>query len=51
MASKTPPPPIGTCKTVYNPRTKRCSKLCYVGKDESRSGWRFQAGSSHACKR
>lgn len=35
----------GQCKCVYNPRTKRSAKLCFVGKGKrSRSGWMFQPG-------
>lgn len=37
--------PSKKCKCVYNPRTKRSSKLCFVGKSKkSRSGWQFQKG-------
>jgi hypothetical protein len=42
-------PAIGTCKVVRNPRTKRCTTLCYVGKGESRTGWAFKKGSSKSC--
>lgn len=40
------------CKCVYNPRTKRTSLLCFVGKgNKTRSGWRFQKGAADFCKR
>lgn len=30
------------CKCVYNKRTKRYAKLCFVGKSrKSRTGWKF----------
>lgn len=30
------------CKCVYNPRTKRRAKLCFVGKSKKyRTGWKF----------
>ena len=33
------------CKCVYNPRTKRSAKLCFVGKSpKNRSGWQFEKG-------
>lgn len=32
---------VGTCKQVYNGRTKRHAKLCCVGKAKSRTGWKF----------
>lgn len=33
------------CKCVFNPRTKRSSKLCFVGKSKkNRSGWQFVKG-------
>ena len=32
---------IGECKTFYNPRTRRRVKSCCVGKNESRTGWKF----------
>jgi hypothetical protein len=35
------------CKCVYNPRTKRSTKLCFVGKSaKTRSGWIFQGSCS-----
>lgn len=44
--TKKPPPPVGTCKPVYNGRTKRTIDLCYVGKGtgkgQTRSGWIFK---------
>lgn len=34
------------CKCVFNPRTKRSSRLCFVGKGKgkgkTRSGWAFR---------
>lgn len=31
------------CKCVYNPRTKRSARLCFVGKSKkTRSGWIFK---------
>lgn len=36
-------PRIGDCKDVYNPRTKRHARLCFIGKSsKNRSGWQFQ---------
>lgn len=33
------------CKCVYNPRTRRSMKLCFVGKSKKhRSGWKFVKG-------
>lgn len=33
------------CKCVWNPRTKRGAKLCFVGKSaKTRSGWIFKSG-------
>lgn len=35
----------GQCKCVFNPRTKKSAKLCFVGKSKkTRSGWLFQSG-------
>lgn len=43
---------IGDCKTTYNPRTKQCFDLCFVGKSKKhRSGWVPKKGSFRACKR
>lgn len=40
------------CKCVYNPRTKRSARLCFVGKSaKNRSGWQFTKGASQLCKR
>ncbi len=40
------------CKCVYNPRTKRHARLCFVGKSKkTRSGWQFQKGGSQFCRR
>lgn len=40
------------CKCVYNPRTKRHARLCFVGKSKrNRSGWQFQKGGSQFCSR
>jgi len=45
-------PTVGDCKCVYNPRTKRSARLCFVGKSEkNRSGWQFQKGGSQHCRR
>lgn len=40
---KKPTPEIGTCKVVFNGRTGRSAKLCYVGKKPGQkgSGWKF----------
>lgn len=46
------PPSVGDCKCVYNPRTKRSVRLCFVGKStKNRSGWQFQKGGSQHCRR
>ena len=38
-------PSEGQCKCVLNTRTKRYSKLCFIGKSKrTRSGWIFQKG-------
>lgn len=34
------------CKWVKNPRTGCEVKLCYVGKGKSRTGWKFEKGST-----
>jgi len=34
------------CKWVKNPRTGCEMQLCFVGKAESRTGWKFKKGSS-----
>ena len=40
------------CKCVYNPRTKRSSKLCFVGKSKKhRSGWQFTPGSCQTSRK
>jgi len=40
------------CKCVYNPRTKRSARLCFVGKSaKNRSGWQFVKGGSQHCPR
>ena len=39
-------PQIGDCQTVKNPRTGCSMQLCYVGKSRSKTGWKFQKGSS-----
>jgi hypothetical protein len=40
------------CKCVFNPRTKRWARLCFVGKStKTRSGWQFQKGGSQFCKK
>jgi hypothetical protein len=45
-------PTVGVCKTVFNPRTKQCFDLCFVGKSSKhRSGWVPKKGSFRACKR
>lgn len=45
-------PSVGDCKCVYNPRTKRSARLCFVGKSaKNRSGWQFQKGGSQHCRR
>ena len=45
-------PNIGDCKTVTNPRTGCTMQLCYVGKGKkSRTGWKFQKGSSRCPNR
>ena len=42
---------IGECKCVYNTRTKRGARLCFVGKSaKTRSGWIFK-GSCPAPKK
>lgn len=42
-ASSSETPRVGECKDVYNPRTKRHARLCFVGKStKNRSGWQFQ---------
>lgn len=51
MADKKPLPPLGTCKTIYNPRTRRCAQLCVVPGKKDRPRWSIQAGSSHTCQR
>ena len=34
------------CKCVFNTRTKRGARLCFVGKGrKTRSGWIFKSGS------
>lgn len=39
------------CKCVYNRRTKRGAKLCFVGKSKkTRSGWLFQPGGCNPRK-
>lgn len=39
------------CKCVYNTRTKRTAKLCFVGKSKkTRSGWMFQPGDCKSDK-
>jgi hypothetical protein len=38
-------PADGQCKCVYNPRTKKGARLCFVGKGgKTRSGWIFKPG-------
>lgn len=38
-------PESGECKCVFNTRTKRSVKLCFVGKGpKTRSGWIFKPG-------
>jgi hypothetical protein len=38
--------PADKCKCVYNTRTKRGARLCFVGKGpRTRSGWIFKPGS------
>jgi len=32
---------VDECKTVHNPRTKRSTQLCCVGRAKSPTGWRF----------
>lgn len=45
-------PSVGDCKCVYNPRTKRSARLCFVGKSKkNRSGWQFQKGGAQHCRR
>lgn len=45
-------PTEGQCKCVYNKRTKRGAKLCFVGKSKrTRSGWLFQRGGCTPSKR
>ena len=40
------------CKCVFNPRTKRWARLCFVGKSpKTRSGWQFQKGGSQLCSK
>jgi hypothetical protein len=40
------------CKCVYNPRTKRYARLCFVGKSHrNRSGWVFQKGGNQLCRK
>jgi hypothetical protein len=34
------------CKWVKNPRTGCEVKLCFVGKAQSRTGWKFEKGST-----
>lgn len=44
-------PTRGQCKCVYNRRTKRHAKLCFVGKSKkTRSGWMFQPGGCKSDK-
>ena len=39
-------PAEGSCKCVYNRRTKKHVRLCFVGKSKkTRSGWIFKPGS------
>ena len=38
-------PTEGQCKCVYNKRTKKSVRLCFVGKSKkTRSGWLFKSG-------
>ncbi len=39
------------CKWVANPRTGCRSRLCYVGKSKSRTGWKFTETSCPTGKR
>jgi len=44
--------PANDCKCIYNPRTKRFARLCFVGKGpKSRSGYAFVKGAADFCKR
>lgn len=49
--------PLGTpkdeqCKCIWNPRTKKFGRLCFVGKSKkTRSGWQFQKGGSQFCRK
>lgn len=38
---------VGSCRCVYNPRTKQHRKLCWFGKKPGKrgSGWKFVKGS------
>ncbi len=37
--------PAKRCKCVYNSRTRKSTKLCFVGKSKKhRSGWKFVKG-------
>lgn len=38
--------PVERCKCVWNKKTKRATKLCFVGKTKkNKSGWQFTSGS------
>ena len=40
------------CKCIYNPRTKRVARLCFVGKSsKNRSGWAFVKNAAQLCRR
>lgn len=47
-----PPPPVGTCKSIHNPRTKKTLQLCYVGStwknEKVPTGWRLMSAADQA---
>jgi hypothetical protein len=54
MGASSKPRGLGAddCKCVYNPRTKRYARLCFVGKShKNRSGFAFRKGGAEFCKR
>lgn len=44
-------PHIGFCKTVTNKKTGCSMQLCYVGKAQAKTGWKFKKGTSHCPRR
>lgn len=40
------------CKCIFNPRTKRVARLCFVGKSaKNRSGYAFVKNAASLCRR